>query len=238
MEHEITGHSRKVYKLWKSQDISPWKKVKEIGIEVLIIVFAVSFAAFLERQREHSSEQKEVHAFLNGLKTDLTNDIREMESDKKSYIGAAKAFRYLTSLPPGQKLNPDSLRKYQGYILNTTGLVPNDGRYQGFKSSGKLSTIENEELQNTILDLYQEDLPNLISSTTLYTKRKEALFAYLFDVMKRNPDGSNNMADILITDKAYNISTTLSFTKEVIDRYDSAISKSKKIITAIEREQQ
>jgi hypothetical protein len=72
MEHEITGHSRKVYKLWKNNDISPWKKIKEIGIEVLIIVFAVSFAAFIEREREHSTEQKEVKSFLLGIKVDLS----------------------------------------------------------------------------------------------------------------------------------------------------------------------
>lgn len=236
MEHEITGHSRKVYKLWKNNEMSPWKKVKEIGIEVLIIVFAVSFAAFLERQREHSSEQKEAGAFLTGLKTDLENDIKEMEADKQSYQGSAAAFSYLIGLPPGQKISNDSLKKYNRYILNSTGLVPNDGRYQGFKSSGKIGTIENEELQNNILDLYQEDLPNLISSTNLYTKRKEVLFYYIFDMMKRNPDGSNNIAEVLITDKAHNICTTLSFTDEVIERYDVAINKSKKIIAAINKE--
>jgi hypothetical protein len=81
-----------------------------------------------------------------------------MQADEESYSGAAKAFKYLTSLPPGEKLNKDSLKKYQGYLLNSTGLVPNDGRYQGFKSSGKISTIENGELQNDILDLYQESI--------------------------------------------------------------------------------
>jgi hypothetical protein len=236
MEHEITGHSRKVYKLWKNDAMSPWKKVKEISIEVLIIVFAVSFAAFLERQREHSLEQKEVKSFLLGLRTDLENDITEMESDKKSYRGSAKAFAYLTSLKPGQKPVPDSMEKHQGYLLNTTGLVPNDGRYQGFKSSGKISTIENEELQNTILDLYQEDIPNLIANTDIYSQRKEILFRYIFDTMKRNPDGTNNMIEVLATDKAYNISTTLAFTNEVLRRYDSVISKSKKIIATINHE--
>jgi hypothetical protein len=236
MEHEITGHSRKVYKLWKNNDISPWKKIKEIGIEVLIIVFAVSFAAFIEREREHSTEQKEVKSFLLGIKVDLSKDIQEMQADEESYIGAAKAFKYLTSLPPGEKLNKDSLKKYQGYLLNSTGLVPNDGRYQGFKSSGKISTIENGELQNDILDLYQESIPSLISNTDIYTQRKTVLFNYIFDVMKRNPDGSNNLADVLITDKAHNIAGTLSYTTEVIERYEKVISKSKKIIAAIDHE--
>jgi hypothetical protein len=117
MEHEITGHSRKVYKLWKNNDISPWKKIKEIGIEVLIIVFAVSFAAFIEREREHSTEQKEVKSFLLGIKLTCRKDIQEMQADEESYSGAAKAFKYLTSLPPGRKTEQGFVKKIPGIFV-------------------------------------------------------------------------------------------------------------------------
>lgn len=238
MEHEITGHTRKVYKIWKSPDNSSWKKIREIGIEVLIIVFAVSLAAFLERQREHSNEQKEVKAFLTGLKNDLQNDIKEMENDKKSFQGARAAFRYISSAKPGQALNNDSVGQYYKYIFNTTALVPNNGRYEGFKSSGKITTIENNDLQNDILDLYQEDIPSLLNGTSSYNSRKDIFFRYVVDTMKRNPDGSTNLLQTLNTDKAVNITSTLSFTQEILGRYDSVINKSKKIIAAIDHEYQ
>jgi hypothetical protein len=236
MEHEITGHTRKVYKIWKNPDTSSWKKIREIGIEVLIIVFAVSLAAFLERQREHSNEQKEVKAFLTGLKNDLQNDIKEMEEDKKSYVGARAAFRYISGGKPGQLLNNDSVGKHYKYVFNTTALVPNDGRYQGFKSSGKVTTIENNELQNDILDLYQEDIPSLLNSTNSYNTRKEAFFKYMVETMKRNPDGSTTLLQTLNTDKAVNITQTLAFTQEILARYDVVINRSKKIMTAIDQE--
>jgi hypothetical protein len=236
MEHEITGHTRKVYKIWKNPGTSSWKKIKEIGIEILIIVFAVSLAAFLERQREHSNEQKEVKAFLTGIQNDLRNDIREMENDKLSFESAHYAFRYISSAKPNQSLSNDSVGKYNRYIFNITGLVPNDGRYQGFKSSGKITTIENNGLQNDILDLYQEDIPSLLNATNSYNTRKDAFFRYVVDIMKRNPDGSNNLVQILNTDKAVNITTTLAFTQEILSRFDAVINKSKKILAAIDHE--
>ncbi|MES2328920.1 MAG: hypothetical protein V4539_04905 [Bacteroidota bacterium] len=236
MEHEITGHTRKVYKIWKNPNISFWKKFREIGIEILIIVFAVSLAAFLERQREHGSEQKQVKEFLTGLKTDLLSDVAEMGEDKKTFTMAHKAFVYLTSVKPGEKINKDSVHRYSNYITNTTGLVPNDGRYQGFKSSGKISTIENIELQNDILDLYQENIPLLLTSTDNYTQKKQVLFRLLLEQVKRRPDGSSDILEVFSTDKAYNIFSTLTSTGEILARYDTVINKSKKIIAAIDKE--
>jgi hypothetical protein len=159
-----------------------------------------------------------------------------MAGDKKSYDMAHKAFAYITSVKPGEKMDKDSIKKYNNYIFNTTGLVPNDGRYQGFKSSGKISTIENTELQNAILDLYQENIPILLTSTDYYTKKKEVLFGMLVDELKRGPDGSTNLLEVLGTDKVYNICSTLTSTKEILQRYENLITKSKKIIALIDKE--
>ncbi len=236
MEHEITGHSMKAYKIWKNASLPFWKKTKEIGIEILIIVFAVSLAAFLEKKREHSNEQKQVKEFLTGLKTDLQNDIKEMQLDKKSFDSSQTTFRFFIHQKQGIPVNNDSIRRYYQYLFNTTGLLPNDGRYQGFKSSGKISTIENTVLQNDILDLYQENIPSLLASTNSYTKRKELLMMFFYENIKRNPDGTSNLPVILTYDKAQNVCSTLASSEEILYRYDLVINLSKKIIAAIDKE--
>lgn len=235
MEHEITGHSRKIYKISKNKSMPFWKKVKEIAIEVGIIVFAVSLAAYLERSREHSHEQTAVKEFLTGLKLDLQSDIHEMSEDKKSFDSAGLGFSYLLSLKMNQLPNQDSLRKYDRYMTNSTGLIPNNGRFEGFKSSGRIVTIEDKELQNDIMDLYQESIPTLLASTDSYNKRKEYFLIYIAESRKRVTDSTSNYKEILSTDKAHNLCQNLGYTGEIIDRYDSCIVKSKRIIAAIDK---
>ena len=188
MEHEITGHSLKAFKIAKNSSLTVWEKIKDIEIEVLIIVFAVSLAAYLERWKEHRHEQADAKDFLLGLKTDLEQDVKEMHEDMASYDMSGRAFSYISSVKPGDSLRVDTMRKYSNYISNTTGLIVNNGRYEGFRSSGKIMTIENKELQNDIMDLYQENIPNLLTSTDYYTKKKQELVQYIAETKKRDKD--------------------------------------------------
>jgi len=130
----------------------------------------------------------------------------------------------------------DTIRNYYTWIFNTTGLVPNSGRFEGFKSSGKIGTIENKDLQNNIMDLYQENIPNLINSTNFYTSKKQSLFEYVNLNRKRLTDGSTNLVSVLSSDPAYNICVTLTFVQEILDRYDTCINKMNAIIRDINKQ--
>ena len=236
MEHEITGHSLKAYRIWKNPHMTAWKKVREIAIEVLIIVFAVSLAAFLERRREVSNEQHQVKEFLLGLRTDLKSDIAEMQEDLKSYQRYNTLFTYLGNVKGTDKPLLDSVHKYERGLWSMTELIVNNGRYEGFKSSGKVIQISNLGLQNDILDLYQESIPTLIASTSAYKENKLLFFRYLNENIRRLTDGSTNQLDVLGSDVAKNMSLILSSTEEIVERYNSVIDKSKKIMDEIGKE--
>src|SRR6187431_1519443 len=96
---------------------------------------------------------------------------------------------------------------------------------EGFKSSGKMGTIENKELQNNIMDLYQENIPSLINSTNFYTSKKLILFEYVNMNRKRLTDSTTNLVSVLSSDPAYNICLTLTFVQEIVNRYDTCINK-------------
>jgi len=236
MEHEITGHSLKAYKIWKNPHMTPWKKVREIAVEVLIIVFAVSLAAFLERRREVSNEQHQVKEFLLGLRTDLKSDITEMQEDLKAYQRSNILFSYLEGVKGTDKPMSDSVQKYERGLWSMSELIVNNGRYEGFKSSGKVIQISNTELQNDILDLYQEDIPTLIASTSFYKENKILLFRYLNENIRRHADGSTNLLDVLGSDVVKNMSAILASTEEIARRYNSVIDKSRKIMEEIGKE--
>jgi len=234
MENEIKDHAVKAYKTMKDPHLKFWHKVGEIGIEVGIIVFAVTLSIWVHDMSDHNHEQQDVKSFLLGLRQDLKTDLIQMQGDTDSFMRAGVTFTYITTDKPGFKLSKDSLKKYQTYLYNTTSFLENDGRYQGFKSSGKLGNIEDDRLQNDIIDLYQGIIPSILASTNAYNRRKEMLFEFFFRNVKRTGNGNNNLVEALSTDEAVNICSTLTFVGEINGRYKSAIEKSKKIIKEID----
>jgi|GEM_PF-1758929 len=104
-----------------------------------------------------------------------------MENDKSFYEVQKNGFSAIFNLKFGTLINKDTLRKYsaQNVFFSFTQLTPNNGRFEGFKSSGKIGTIENSVLQNDIMDLYQENISSLLSSTKYYLDNKLSRLHYI-----------------------------------------------------------
>src|SRR6187402_1004232 len=234
-EQEVIKHTKKVFGIWKTNN-PVWHKISEFLLEIFIIIFAITVSIFFHDRSVLKHQRHETKEFLLGLKQDLATDIVEMNQDKSSFMQSEKAFHFITSRKLEEPLNADTIDKYYGYIFNTTGLVPNSGRFEGFKSAGKMGTIENKELQNNIMDLYQENIPNLINSTNFYTSKKQDLFKYIYMNRKRLTDSTSNLVSVLSSDPAYNICNSLTFVQEIIVRYDTCINKMNTIIRDINKE--
>jgi hypothetical protein len=235
-EQEVIKHTKKVYKIWNSKEHSFWHKVREFLLEVFIIVFAVTLSIWFHNRSEHGQQQADVKQFMIGLKNDLQSDISEMKNDRASYEMQKAGFAYLATLRIKDRVSLDSLNKYYTWLFNTTSLNPNNGRFEGFKASGKIGEIENAELQNDILDLYQEDIVSLLNSTDSYILYKRKFFDYVTKNRRRLTDSTSNIADILAQDEAQSIAISLSSPGQVLDRYDACISKMNKIIAEIDQE--
>jgi hypothetical protein len=233
-EQEVIKHTKKIFGVWTTK--SPfWHKVSELLLEIFIIVFAVTVSIYFHDRSELKHQRHETKEFLVGLRQDLTTDIEEMKQDKASFMQSKNAFKYITSRKLNESLVGDTISKYSGWIFNTTGLVPNSGRFEGFKSAGKIGTIENKELQNNILDLYQENIPNLILSTDLYTAKKQNLFEFVAANRKRITDSTNNLLSVLSSEQAFNICQSLTFVDEIVNRYDTCINNMNMIINEINK---
>ena len=230
-EDEIAKHSRKIYKTWFNKELTIWHKISEFLIEITIIVFAVSISIWFHNMSEHKHQQEDVRHFLTGLKADLQNDIAEMTNDKASYLGQKFIFSYIVGLKKNQLPNRDTLNAYNNLLYNITGLTPNDGRFQGFKSSGKIGTIENDSLQNDIMDLYEENIPVLLSSTNSYNRIKTQFFDLMTKNAKRLTDSTDNRIDVIKSDESFNLCRSLSTPTQVLERYDQCIAIDGKIIS-------
>ena len=161
-EHEISKHTKAIYKEWKNPHHS-WKhKLGEILTEIFIIVFAITLSLLVERWREHVHEQTIEKQFLLGLKKDLQTDLAQETEDSASYAALKKGWTYFQSIGMGSGVyNEDTIRTYEWTLLNNTTFLPNNSRFEALKSSGEIGVIENDSLQNLILDLYQNRIPAL-----------------------------------------------------------------------------
>lgn len=233
MEHELRRHIHNILKETLNTKRPFWKRIGDILFEGAIIVFAVSFAVFMERQREHSHDMKEAKVFILGLKTDLENDIKEMQEDIWGYETATKWLRYFID---EKKLNKDSVNKQSWVLINKTHLLINQGRYEGFKASGKINTIENELLRNKILDLYEERIVGLTNSTKEHLILKEEMLKVLYRKRVNRGMPNDNLLDILKDQELRNYFFALTTTKEIMNKYKLAIKESQDIIDLIKTE--
>jgi len=160
MEHEVSTHTKKIYSTIKNSKLGLGKKLKDIFVEIFIIVFAVTLSIWFHSWSEHSHEQKEVKEFLRGISNDLSDDIKQLNTNKNVIARLQSNYRKILLPEKGHEPDVDSLIAHFEVDLRVTR--PNIGRYEGFKSSGKIGTIENDSLKEMILVFYEQTIKELV----------------------------------------------------------------------------
>ncbi|MCO5234124.1 MAG: hypothetical protein LC105_13190 [Chitinophagales bacterium] len=234
-ELEVAKNLKKAIEMAKSSQHSQIHKLKEVAFEIIIIVFAVSLSIYLHTWSEHREEKHQASMFLNGLSNDLLKDIEEMQSDLEAFRQQKILFTYISQLPNNAIANADSIAKYHSYLFSYTGLGKNNGRYEGFKSSGKLQYIENQSILNLILDYYEESIPLLKISTEYYKNQKTKLSDFVIDNSIDYPQG--NLMKVLASEQIKNrCRIYLSSVDQIISSYEKCIDNCHQIIEDIGKE--
>ncbi len=234
MENEISKHTLKIIKTMHDKNTPLKKKIAEVALEVLIIVFAVSLAQFLERQKEQSARQKDVKEFLIGIKEDLKGDIQDTRDNIVAYNEYKRVYVYLSRLTPTTHPVPDTLNDYVKKTMSNSFFRPNTSRYEGFKSSGKLEDVKDKKLLHQILDYYQETLTRIKSSESGYLSVQAKLMDVYIDQIVINSDGTNNYEKIMLEVKSKNLCRALVPNPQIFERYNNIITAANGIIKQID----
>jgi hypothetical protein len=229
MQDEIIKHSLNILNKFKDMDQSFISKAKEIGVEIFIIVFAVSFSIWLHSIKEYKREQKEVRMFYTNIKEDLEQDIKWLKSDVEEYEKEEAQLNGIFNL---STLKIDSLEQKNVDITFPMHLFMNkinNGNYEGFKSSGKIGYIENEGLKKAILNYYQQDALNIVEMNYLHN---QYLIKTLdsFEDVKDEKDLLNQKIQVKIKFLSMIAETNIKFCNE------SLIKKAEGIIINIDKE--
>jgi hypothetical protein len=228
MQDEVTKHTRKIFKTIKNPSHSFGEKLKEIAIEILIIVFAVTLSIWLHSWSEHRHQQEEAHKFLLELKEDLKNDVALLKENESVAKKLDEDFKYILSLKKG-KLSDSIVGPHTDVAF--LGISFNVGRYEGFKSSGKIGTIENDVLKNKILAYYQQTIPNLILKANFINAEHTKILDVSSDI------GNLSLNEFLTTKKMHLMYTFLEYNyRAAITNYAETVDQVDEMVAEIDKE--
>ena len=231
MQDEVIKHTKKAIEKMKDKEHSFWDKLKEVSIEILIIVFAVTLSIWLHTWSEQQKQRNEAKEFLSDLKEDLNNDIDSLKNDQIQLNKNRKSIANVLMMTDSKL---DSIIKNKSSFgfqsaIGTTKI--SDGDYEGFKSSGKIGFIENKQLKKYILNYYQDAIPDLIEAQ----KINDSMIIKISDYWADHAD--EDIKQIILSQRLkYRISMYLNTSEGTLELYHNAIKTAQKIITEINKQ--
>jgi enoyl reductase-like protein len=233
MQDEIIKHTKKIHSEMNNKKHSFKEKAKEILAEILIIVFAVTLSIWLHSWSEERHEHKEAQTFLIGLKEDLQNDISNLEKTRKTFHKTQKEISFALHLTPKKIDSIEANHKEINSGTNFINTLINNGSYEGFKSSGKINTIENQKVRNKILSYYQQTIPQIAIVEVSY----ERLISRYVDLLISGKEDEDINTTVLKKKTKIVLSGLSKFTQYSQEPYQNAIKEAREIIKEIEAEE-
>ncbi len=178
-EDEIRKHTKAAYDALRDKE-KGWKhKLKDILVEVVIIVFAVTVSIWFHNLSEEMQDHKEEKEFLTGMKKDLQEDTANLNSSLQFYRFSLAGITYFEKVGAGDTLSQDSLRTYGNLFFSSTELQAHISRYEALKGSGKFSIVEDKQLLNNIIDLHESILNRIEILNTYYAQYIQKVTSFI-----------------------------------------------------------
>jgi len=234
-EDEIRKHGKAVYEALSSPKKNWQHKLKDILVEILIIVFAVSISIWFHNWSEELKDRKLEREFLAGLRTDLLSDLKEMRGDTAAYHVILNGTLYFRRVGAGEALNADSLKDYNWIFFANVRKQARASRFEALKSSGKLDIIEDKILLANIISLYQEINPTITEGDREFTSYNTDRIGTFIDSHAKLDSANNitNWLDLLRNTQFRMALFRDNSIRENIRAYEVGINKSNEIILQI-----
>lgn len=234
--HDIIKQSSRIVGIMNDNSKKLKHKLGEILLEIIIIVFAITLSLFFERWRQNVEDHNLEKTFLQGLQVDLSKDVNQLKTASAKWVDIKNAAHYF--LKPENQINwqQDSMNFYGFKIFHNVYFFPSTNRYEALKSTGKINVIEDKQLQNDIVDLYQTKIPDLEQQLNFFNNfANSQVMNYLVNNLKRDTDNNAILEKSFFTD--IRLRNLLSFYSidDILRRSDSTINKSEEILEEINK---
>jgi hypothetical protein len=237
-EEQMIKHTRAAIEAARDKSKTWPHKVKEVLLEICIIVFAVSLSIWLHGWAESRGDRREEREFLAGLKKDLLADLKEMQVDRDAYKFDLAGVKYFGRAGSGEKPDLDSLETYRGSLMGNIQIDPRVSHFEALKSGGKLSIIENKELLLNITDLYAKDFPRIARRNDyINSVRQSMLIPYFAAHLQLDIHGGiSNWPQLVLQPEMRFLVQQQEMVVYNIETYEDGIGLCKTILKEIDQE--
>lgn len=214
-----------------------WIILKELFIDMIPVVIGILIALSFNSIKESWKEHKEERYYLERIKKDLEEDLKELKEDVFNYEIRKKAVIYLKSYNKHPNKNLDSAILCLNNLFGQTAPNISNAAYVTLQSSGKFDIIENKKITEHLVILYSDVVKGLTNITSSFNDFKQQYFnSVVYNQFDFNELKDQATLQKLLSDtRIKNVFSNLFF-DEVIGRYKNAISKHQDIINEITEE--
>ena len=207
-EEKIIQHAGKALHVMQNKEIGLLQKIREFLGEILIIVIAVSLTLLFHNWNDQLHERRLAKEFLAGIRDDLSREARILERADTDYQATIDYYEKVRTMLATGKIDAPYLDTNSFYLRNTLYFVPDNSRFEGFKSSGYLRLIEDQTLLKHMMNMYSISIPFQQSTDKYFFELRASDYATVIrtkDVL--NFSGSSQSQQIyasrLVNDPAF-----------------------------------
>ena len=127
------------------------------GIEFLAVLLGITLSLYIDQQIEESAIVKNEKSLLSDLQVSLNQDIDYAQEVLKDMRGSIDAQEILINYECNEveNLTPKELGVLFGTVIRgSTSLFPRYGVYRSLVSNSEMKYIENQELKDKLIDVY------------------------------------------------------------------------------------
>ena len=127
------------------------------GVEFLAVLLGITLSLYIDQQIEESAIVKNEKSLLSDLQVSLNQDIDYAHEVLKDMRGSIDAQEILINYECNEveNLTPKELGVLFGTVIRgSTSLFPRYGVYRSLVSNSEMKYIENQELKDKLIDLY------------------------------------------------------------------------------------
>ena len=127
------------------------------GIEFLAVLLGITLSLYIDQQIEESATVKTEKSLLSDLQVSLNQDIDYAQDVLKDMRASIDAQEILINFECNEveNLSPKELGVlFRTVLSGSTSLFPRYGVYRSLVSNSEMKYIENQELKDKLIDLY------------------------------------------------------------------------------------